>query len=200
MSAPSITFAIPTHRQDRPLDRCLRSIAGQLEPQDEVIVVGDTFDGELPMVEHLVSTYGKQFRYMSYDAGYHDYGHSQLNHALSKARGDYWHANDDDDIYLPDAAEAMRRAIERFPEKVLLFRFISQFGTVYWDQVGRLERDHIGGHCIVAPIGDERKVGVYDSAYNGDFDFIEQTVNHFGGANDAIWITDLICHARPYHP
>lgn len=196
MSAPSFTFAVPTHREDRPLERCLNSVRSQLAPQDEVIVIGDTFHGSLPAVERLVAGYGSQFRYLELDAGHSCWGHCQLNYAMAEARGDYWHANDDDDVWLPGATDMMRQAAEVWPGKLLLFRFISQFGTVYWEEVGKVERNSIGGHCIVAP-RVLAKMGTYACVYSGDYDYISQTIAKFGGANQAIWIDNLICRARP---
>lgn len=196
MSAPSITFAIPTHREDRPLKRCIESIKHQLGPDDEVLIIGDTFHGDLPGVQSLVESYGSNFRYLPYDAGHSCWGHCQLSWAMTQARGDYWHANDDDDVYLPGAAEMMRKAAEAWPGKLLLFRFISQFGTIYWEEVGKVERNSIGGHCIVAPLIPS-KMGTYACVYSGDYDYIQQTVAKFGGANQAIWIDNLICRARP---
>ena len=56
-SAPTFTFLIPTHREDRPLQRCLDSLAPQLLPGDEVYVIGDTCNGPLPKVRSLVESY-----------------------------------------------------------------------------------------------------------------------------------------------
>jgi glycosyltransferase involved in cell wall biosynthesis len=193
---PTITFAVPTIDPQRPLLRCLASIAPQLLTGDEVLVIGDTHDGPLPHAEEITGRFGPQFRYLELDAGHHCWGHCQLNFAMTQAKGDYWHANDDDDVWLRDAAKLMREGAEKWPKRLILFRFLSQFGTVYWDEVGRVERDHIGGHCIFAPL-IWSKMGRYACVYSGDFDYIVQTVAKFGGANQAIWLDDIICRARP---
>jgi glycosyl transferase family 2 len=194
---PTITFAIPTHREDRPLKRCLDSIRPQLLPGDEVLVVGDTFNGSLPGVCALVQSYGAQFRYFAFNAEHACWGHCQMNVALMLARCDVIHLNDDDDVWTEDAAELIRKGVETWPGHVLLFRFVSYHGrTLFWSEVGKLERNYIGGHCMVAP-NVKSKLGRFSCEYSGDFDWIEQTVNAFGGAENAIWLTDIVAYARP---
>jgi len=171
------------------------SIKPQLVSGDEVIVVGDTHDGPLPGVEALVNELG--FRYLSYDAGFHDFGHSQINFALEQANGTHIHINDDDDIWTPNARDLMRRATNVWPDQPLLFQFESYYARqVFWvpGYAGYLQRDYIGGHCLLAP-NIKGKVGRYTRVYNGDFDYVESTINNFGGS--AIWISEKIAIARP---
>lgn len=192
----TLSLLVPTHREDRPLARCLDSVAGQLLPGDEVIVVGDTHDGPLPGVERRVVGYGPQFTYLPHDAGHHCYGHCQLQAGLAIARGDYYHCNDDDDVWTPDALTLMRRAVQFWPGKAMLFRFRSYFQTVYWDELGRFERNHVGGHCLLAPRVDG-KIGRFSCDYNGDFDYVSSAVEACGGPREAVWLTDVVAIARP---
>jgi len=171
-------------------------VAPQLEPGDEVIVVGDTHDRELPVVERTVASFGEQFKYLAHNAGHHCYGHCQLDAGLAVARGDYYHCNDDDDVWAPGALTLMRRGARFFPDKPLLFRFKSYFQTVYWDELGRLERNHVGGHCLVAPLVPG-KVGKFSCDYSGDFDYVSSAVEAFGGVHEAVWLTDVVAIARP---
>lgn len=192
----SLSLIVATHRDDRPLSRCLASVAGQLQPDDEVLVIGDTYDGSLPGVERVVKGFGSQFRYHELDAGHHCWGHCQINKGLELASGDYIHMNDDDDVWTPNALYSIRQGIKAFAGKVLLYRFESYYGRqVYWLQPGLMQRDYIGGHCLVFP-NDELK-GKLGCEYNGDYDVIEQTVNNHGGPGEAAWITDLVAIARP---
>lgn len=194
IQAASLSFLVPTHMEGRPLKRALDSIAPQLGPADEVIVVGDTYDGPLPGVEQLVKSFG--FRYIDHDAGRHTFGHDQLNYGLRFARGDYWHCSDDDDAWAPGAVEKMRKAITADPGKVHLFRFRAYNGLTYWLRQGLVERDTIGGHCLVAPniVG---KYGEFGSTYSGDFDMVESTVNLNGGPEAAVWHNQIVAIARP---
>lgn len=192
----TMSFLIPTHSPDRPLAQCLDSVKDQLGKGDEVIVIGDTHDGDMPTVKALVKSYGSKFRYVAHDAGYHDWGHAQLNCGLSLAQGEYVHCNDDDDVYLPGAVAAMKAAAAEDPGRPLLFRFQSYVGPVFWVERGLFARNWIGGHCLVAP-RLPGKVGRFASAYSGDFDYLESTIALHGGVESAVWKEEVICQARP---
>jgi len=192
----SFTFLIPTHRDDRPLARCLGSIVHQLAPEDEVLVIGDVHSQSLERVPKLTSRYGPQFRYLPFDAGHHCYGHDQLNYGISQARGDYLHVNDDDDVWAPGALAIMRQAVLEEPARPHLFRFMSYHRAVFWDQYGLVERNHIGGHCLVAP-NLPGKVGLWECYYTGDFDYVQSTLTLHGGNDSAVWHEDIVAVARP---
>ena len=160
-----------------------------------MIVVGDTHSQNLPGVAALVAEFG--FQYEPFDAGHHCFGHCQINHGLTLATGQHISVNDDDDIWTDNARDLMRRGTDVWPDAVLLYQYRSYYGRqVYWHTPGLLLRDHIGGHSVVAP-NVQDKLGRFACAYNGDFDYVESTVNNFGGPSKAIWISDLIAIARP---
>lgn len=200
MKTPTISILIPT--QGRPtLERALDSVAGQLLPGDEVLVVIDSHEMDrtdvraicLRLVPYVVRI--DQLRILAHDAGGHDWGHSQINQALTVATGDYIHANDDDDIYLPGSLAVMREAIVAHPGRVFLFRFRSYLGgTVFWLVPGLLERNTIGGHCLLQP-RIAGKVGQMSAAYAGDFDWIVDTLARHD--EPPVWVDHVICEQRP---
>lgn len=162
-----------------------------------MIVVGDVHDGPLPGVERLVTDAG--FRYLSFDAGHHCWGHCQLNYALPQAQGSHIHMSDDDDIWTDNARDLMRRGTDVWPEKVLLYQFRSYYGNqVYWvpGTAGVFERARVGGHCALVPNVPE-KVGRFSCEYDGDYDYVESSVKNFGGLSEVIWISELVAIARP---
>ena len=192
---PTFSLLVPTHREDRPLKRCLDSVRPQLGRHDEVIVVGDTHDGPLPAVEALVKSYGQRYKYVAYDAGHHCYGHCNLNYALPLAGGDYVHLNDDDDVWTPTALEAFRRNVQRVSSPVpFLFRFKSYVGPIFWVQPGLFARNWIGAHCLLAP---REGLGRFGCDYTGDFDYVESTVMAYGGPTQAVWREEIVAIARP---
>lgn len=195
---PLLSLLIPTAGRET-LIRCLKSIQEQeAAPSYECIVIGDTHEGPLPQVQELVESLGPQFRYLEHDAGMHDFGHSQLNYGDTKARGEWLHHQDDDDIYAPGALEAIGQAIAALVEpKPLLFRFKSWYGPVFWAQRGVIAESLIGGHCIVTPNIPDR-VGMFGHRYEGDLDYIVSTLDLWpNGQLDAVWIDHVICIARP---
>jgi hypothetical protein len=194
---PTLSLIVPTHREDRPLRRCLDSVKDQLKRGDEVIVVGDTFDGPMPAVAALVKEFGAPYRYVDCNAGGHDYGHSQINAGIAMAKGDYIHVNDDDDVWTVDALGTFRKLAATLREpRPFLFRFKSYVGPIFWVQPGLFARNWIGGHCLLAP-NVKGKLGQFGPQYNGDFEWCEGTVNHYGGPDKAIWRPEIIAVARP---
>ena len=190
----SVTFIVATHRDDRPLARCLHSIAYQMGPNDEVIVVGDTLESELAETQKIVSSFGSSFRYLPYNAGHHCWGHCQHNYAITQAQGEYIHLNDDDDVWTQNARHDIARAMKTWPGQLFLFRFKSYFGTIFWENPGLMARNHIGGHCMVVP-NDQDKIGKFTCEYSGDFDWIRDT--HLNYSERAIWIDAILAQARP---
>lgn len=196
---PSISFVVPTAGRDT-ITRCLRSIAPQLLPHDEVIVIGDVYDNSLPETELAVrrfnDSFEASFRYIEFAGTGHDWGHSQANRGFTVARGDLIHLNDDDDVWTPEAARAIREAAMEAPGSPLLFRFISMFGLIYWPIRGYVARDYLGGHCLVQPNIPDR-IGFMAPLYTGDFDMIEECLTRHGGRHTAVWRQEIIAHARP---
>lgn len=196
MSKPTLSILIPTAGRPE-LRRALAAIRPQLKHGDEVIVIGDTADGPLPLTESIVADFGKPYRYVSFDGGGHDFGHSQLNYGMTLAKGDYIHVSDDDDIHTPNALATFRLMASAVPKPVpFLFRFRSHAGMIFWHQPGLFARNWIGGHCLLAP-NVKGKLGVWTPQYNGDFDYVEGTVNHYGGPQHAVWRDEIVAVARP---
>lgn len=202
--APTLTAIIPTPGKGRPLARCLDSLVPQMTMGDEVLIIGDTHDGPLPETEALVKRYaqdtGHRFIYVAHDAGYHGWGHPQINVGIELATGEYLCFNDDDDAFTPDAFQSIRCAILELKEpRPLLFRFVSHWGMPYWDRQ-EVVQDHIGGHCAVFPNIPER-LGRWTDRYQGDFDFIRSTLDLWPNKDaDVVWCEDVIAVARPKEP
>jgi len=191
----SLSFLVPTAGRLE-IECALASIAPQLEPDDEVVVIGDTLGAVLTGSQAIVESFGPQFRWVEYAGQVHTYGHQQLNYGISVARGDYIHCSDDDDIWAPEAAKAMRRGIDADPGRPLLFKFHSWHSYTYWDFYGLLAMNHVGGHCLVAP-NIAGKIGRWGDSYQGDFDYIMETVTLHGGIDSVVWRDEIVCIARP---
>lgn len=194
---PTISVIVPT--QGKPtLERMLDSVRDQLLPGDEVIVVVDTFEmphHEFQDIRQRAESYGPGFMAFPHDAGHHDWGHSQINYGLTLAEGDYIHANDDDDIYLPGALAVMREAIVAHPGRVFLFRFRSYLGgMVFWLQPGLVRQGCIGGHCLLQP-NLPGKCGQWGAHYEGDYTGIVDTLSRH--EEPPVWVDHVIACQRP---
>lgn len=197
MSGPTLSVVIPTPGRAS-LARTLDSIAPQMGPGDQVIVVGDTREGQLPPMEALCGRHPAGPLYVPFTDGLMSWGHHQIQYGLGFATGDYVLAQDDDDIYLPGAFDAIRAAASDNPGRVLLFRFRSQRlgGVVFWHTPGPewIRQGHIGGHCLVQP-NIPGKVGQLTARYEGDFDWIVDTLARH--EEPPVWCDFIIAEQLP---
>lgn len=160
------------------LARTLDSIAAQvLEEGDEVIVVGDTLDGPQPATQTLVEQYG--YTYIEHAGECHNWGMAQRNHAMSVARPGNWYlGTDDTDFFLLGVIAKMRALIDPQPGYPHIFAFIAAWGVV-WGNV--IAEGQIGGHNFIAPL-IPGKMGSWGNRYQGDFDYIASTMQHYPAA------------------
>lgn len=192
---PTLTVIIPTP-DGIDLNRCLYSILEQrIVDGDEVIIVGDTQSNPLSEMEEFIRRLGAPFRYIAHAAGYHAWGHPQINAGIAAAQGDYLVFIDDDDAFAPDAFTAIRLAVaERDVPCPHLFRFVAFDRRVLW-HTREVQEGHLGGHQFVTPNLPGR-LGTWTDRYNGDFDFIVSTLALW--PQDAVvWREEIISIARP---
>jgi len=199
-AAPLLSVIVPT--VGRPsLARTLRSLLQQRSALPwELILVGDVHAG----------TYAETLRgvpgvltgltgvtYVEHDGGLHAWGHPQRNHGATIAIGRYLAWLGDDDLYLPGAFDAIHRAILASPEpRVHLFRWIAPWRGILWETPGVLQQDHIDAENVVCPNVPD-KLGTWTNRYQGDYDFIAETVANWGGVERVVWRPEVIAQAQP---
>lgn len=204
----TITAIIPTAANDLDrlslLRRSLLSALHQLRAGDELIVAGDTTDAPLDAARDLCGRLGAEapegaaVRFLPHSPGHHDFGHSQINHAMTVAKGDYLCFNDDDDCFCTGAFDAIRQYAGALPSPApLLFRFRSYHGPTFWLAPGLLGQGLVGGHCLVTP-NLPSLLGEWAPHYEGDWDFIAGTLRKWGAVGvGPVWVNRLIAIARP---
>lgn len=184
-----LSIIVPTHDGDG-LDTLFASVADQLLPGDEVMVVWDTFDTTPPLVMPFSI---HQSKYISYDAGHHCWGHCQINYGITQARGDYLIFIDDDDCFPDGALDAIRRAIAEQPSpRPLMFKFYSRRHGRTLPPGHYVQESAIGGHAMVVPNIPE-KLGKWGERYAGDFDLIQSTLALW--PDGPAWYDDVIACA-----
>ena len=190
---PDISVIIPTRGRET-LARTLRSIRAQADRASvEILVVEDTHSGVSPTARQTAEAF--EARYFTHDAGHHCWGHCQINAMLGQATGCYVAFQDDDDIYAGGAFEALRVAATLCESPVpMMFQFRTRWGEVLWAEPRAVVK-RIGGHCIVAPNVPD-KLGRWGCRYEGDYDFIDSTLQHYLPAN-VLWVPRIIAVARP---
>jgi len=180
MARIGITIATPGRKS---IIRTLHSIAYQKDHIEDVLIVGDGYDK--PTAE-IVDMFGAPFRYEATQKT-RDWGHSQLNHALDRVRGDYVVVQDDDDIFAPRAFDEMVKIIEDLREpSPIIGRTKTPFLGLLWTQPN--PNTTLDGHCLVLP-NDKKKIGYWTSAYDGDQRYMKTSLepyDHWVWA-DRVW-------------
>lgn len=173
---PFLSIIIPTIGRDH-LYKTLVGTREQMEPTDELIVIGDgpclraaeifgqvfdQFKSELPHLHYL--EFGPT----------RDAGHSQRNFAQTVATGVRLVAMDDDDLFADGALATIREVAAAYPESPMIFRMqYHAGGKVLWDSP-HLGEGNVGTPMFV-PLNRPDRLGTWTSRYGGDFDFISAT-------------------------
>jgi glycosyltransferase involved in cell wall biosynthesis len=198
---PTLSIVSPTQGRAM-LERMLDSGVDQLRHGDEWLIVVDRHDMSIAdqrAIARRIVPYVYQVRILSHDAGRHDFGHSQINHGMAQASGDWLVHMDDDDVFTPGALAAIRAAIVALPAPCpLLFRFVTPWGQTLWQPQdrdrGTVREGAIGGHCLVHPNVSQR-IPTFTSRYEGDFDAIRQCIDLWDGRVE--WVDAVIARCRP---
>jgi len=174
VTEPTVSIIVPT--KGRPsLSRALASVAAQLKPGDELIVVRD-------------------------DTG--DSGDTPRTDAMQRARGSHLAFLDDDDAYAPGALEAMRRFAREHPGRIGIFKMQHPVGTTHWrDGEPVLRYANVSTQNFLIP-NIPGKLGRWLEApgrsggrtYAGDYVFITETVELQG---EPVFVDEVIVYVRP---
>ena len=175
---PTLSIVVAT--VGRPtLRRTLASIAPQLEPGDEIMVVRDASG---------------------------DAGDTPRNDAMPRARGTHLAFLDDDDVYAPDALEKMRRFAREHPDRIGIFKMKHPAGTTHWrDGEPVLRYANVSTQTFLVP-NVPGKLGRWHQGvprpggggyYIGDYAFITETVRLQG---DPLFVDDVTVYVRPIDP
>lgn len=185
---------------------------GKLPHQAVEIVVGT--DGPCSRVEELVYEWmvanpTVQVSILRCEkAPFCTWGNRQRNTVLDSglATGQLIVWQDQDDAFFPGALERVVRAAVANPGHPLIFKMQvcadrhDSPPFILWKERGRVERNHIGGHQLVAP-NVPALLGRWEpeTSYAADFDFIESTLKKFAAAGqEPVWSEEFISMLRPY--
>lgn len=109
-SSPDVTVLVATFNRAHCIAQALDSILGQTLPPRQVIVVDD---GSTDSTAEVLARYGDRIEVLRQPNG----GKSNaLNHAMTRATGDYVWIFDDDDLALPHALERHVPVLQAHPE------------------------------------------------------------------------------------
>lgn len=195
---PTISVIIPTIGRPQLL-RALASVAAQPGADDlDVIVAADTHHRVVDLAGlGVLHPSLDRLRTIAVDAGYSAWGHPQRNVAMQEARGAWLAFLDDDDGWTPGAVATIRRAIAANDRRVHIFRMSYRDGSTLW--ADRAIRPGNVGTPMVVVKNDPGLPGRWGDRYEGDYDFIRETVDNLdGGDADVDWVPETICRVRPW--
>jgi glycosyltransferase involved in cell wall biosynthesis len=174
MPEPTLSIIVPTLGR-KTLERTLRSIAGQVRPGDEVLVVCD-------------------------ETG--DSGDSARMSGMERARGSHLAFMDDDDVYAPGAFEKMRHFARENPGRIGIFKMQHPVGTTHWrDGEPVLRYANVSTQNFLVPnvpgrLGrwTDRPPRPGGGLYAGDYAFIVGTVELQG---EPVFVDEVTVLVRP---
>lgn len=147
---PTFTAVVPTVGR-KTLSHALTSIARQLRPGDELIVVCNAD---------------------------RDNGTRARNSAMERARGTHLVFLDDDDAMVDGAFERMRDFARQHPDRVGIFREELMDGSLLWT-APEFREGNVGTAMFVVP-NVEGKLAPWRGSEGNDWYFIEETVKFQG--------------------
>ena len=175
---PWISIVVPTIGRPT-LARMLASVD---EPGVEVIIVADTYNGdvEAELAHARMRCSGAEMRpridvrWADFDAGYHAWGHPQRNEGMRLATAPWLMFSQDDNQLAPGALRFIRERIRLLPHlRPMLFQVDNWQAGVVWKRPV-LAEGNIDADCIVTPNVPDR-LARWTDRFNGDFDFIMET-------------------------
>lgn len=174
-----ITFLIPSIGRES-LEKTLASI--ELWPGDEVLLVGDGYD--LTVYHDFVPP--EDIRFLQCPRG-NDWGHTERNLASPHARNRYIAHIDDDDVYAPGTRALMADAIEKTPNRPVLFRMQFPNGITLWNEE-KIFCGNVGTPMMLIPNVPD-KLGTWGSFVGGDCHFLETSK---WTAEEYVWRPEVI--------
>lgn len=173
-----ISFIVPTLGRSS-LRHTLKSI--ECWPGDEILVVGNVENPPRINTQSDVCT-----RFISCPPG-SDWGHKERNFATPLAKGKYIAHIDDDDEYAPGTRDLMQDAIEKTPNRPVLFRMRYPNGITLW-QEPEIRCGNVGTPMMLIPNVPDR-LGVWRSFVGGDCAFLEECK---WARTDFVWRPEVI--------
>lgn len=192
---PTLSVIVPTCGRET-LAATLACCVGQLEPGDEVIVVGD---GDQPGARRLCEAL-KGVRYLERAMQGSRFGNAQRDHGMRAATGSHLLFIDDDDCHEPDAFVRIRARLAEYPERAHIFRARwgpghHAHGVVLW-KVPAVVSQNIATPMVVLP---NRRYLTSWMAHNAagivsDYGFLSHALAELG---EPVWHSQVIAIVRP---
>lgn len=180
-----ISWLIPTIGRES-LRLVLQDLLAQMQLKDEIFVIGD---GPQPEGRAIAEGIDPRVTYLE-EGPTRDWGHGLRNKVMPRATGTHIMSLDDDDRVTPSGVGQIKTALARHPETPHMFR-MHHINYVVWRQQ-TISVGNVSTQLIAAP-NVPKRLGIWGSRYEGDYDFIRGTVDLYPNKDkDVIWNEDII--------
>jgi len=194
---PLITVIIPTIGRPT-LMQTLDSLAEQrLAQYLEVLVFPDVHRRDVPQPPELdnYQCFGRLI-WQPVDGGYSAWGHPQRNVGLEMANGMWVCSLDDDDVWSSTAMDAIIGAVSQEAEGMHIFRMRYPDGQLLW--ASRTATFGNVGTPMMVWRNDPALVGRWGKRYEGDYDFLKESVHRLPNGLDSLhWHEAIIAEIKP---
>lgn len=183
-----MTVSVLVATAGRPtLERALDSIASQLNPADQLIVIAET--------DAILGRAAKYGATLVQSPRGNDWGASERAVGIQHAIGDYVAFLDDDDIWTPGAREAIEQEIVTHDGRPIICRMqIAATGELLWRDGCRIARmGNMGTPMMVLPLA-RAKAGRWGRRYGNDFEY---WASMQWPADQIVWSEAVIASIRP---
>lgn len=180
---PTISLIVPTIGRPS-LARFLASLPESgLDSGDELLIVADGGNAETHAIVQAAGRLPCPHRVLDLIPLGGFWGQPARNFGMSQATKQWLVFSQDDNVILPEAFLDVKMALAiTGGAGVHIFRVQPRYGPVVPPPgMSELVEQQIDADCIVCP-NDPDKLGVWGCHYNGDFEFIAQTVLAHDGA------------------
>lgn len=183
-----MTLSVLVATTGRPtLERTLQSIASQLRPADQLIVIAATDD-----IARRAAVFGATFVQAPRGG---DWGASERAVGIHHATGDYVAFLDDDDIWTTDARELIEQEIVTHSGRPIICRMqIAATGELLWRDGCQIARmGNMGTPMMILPTA-KAKAGKWGRRYGNDFEY---WASMQWPADQIVWSSAVIASIRP---
>lgn len=182
---PTVSVVLPTIGRPFLEDAIEHIVGAGLTSKDEIIVL---VDGENQYeTDQRVAAMGLQKKFlirtfmMADKGGY--WGHPGRNRGQMLATKQAVMFTQDDQLLVPGSLVVVKECLlnhEDWESTGHLFQVVPRAGNLCFFEPGETRCGHIDADCVVLPRSKWFKFGKWQNDYNGDHDFIMQTMGNFG--------------------
>lgn len=182
---PSISVVLPTIGRDGLWPALDHIVAAGLTSKDEIICMVDG-DHQFETTDCILAKFRDTpyvVRTFMMGAQGGDFGHPGRNRGMYLANKDTVMFTQDDQFLVPGALTVIKEVLGAqgdWETRGHMFQVVPRAGNLCFSTSGATACGTIDADCVVLPVRRRAEFGVWRPGYNGDHDFITETMRKFG--------------------